>query len=99
MFVNSAAPSPPRFIDRVRDLIAKIFGQPGHKPHNAEPALAGAAADPPGRRDATRIVTAPDRLHRTPHARQVKGRSPHRRRRNVAVGHKQRETLSWTRIV
>jgi hypothetical protein len=48
MFVNSAAPSPPRFIDRVRDLIAKIFGQPGHKPHNAEPALVGAAADPPG---------------------------------------------------
>jgi hypothetical protein len=48
MFVNSTAPSPPGFIDRVRDLIAKIFGRPGRKPHDAEPALAGATADPPG---------------------------------------------------
>ena len=54
MAVNSTAPSPPGFIDRVRDLIAKIFGRPGRKPHDAEPALAGATADPPGSRDATR---------------------------------------------
>jgi hypothetical protein len=48
MFVNSAAPSPPGFIDRVRDLIAKTFGRPGRKPHDAESALAKATADPPG---------------------------------------------------
>ena len=50
MFVNSTAPSPPGFIDRVRDLIAKIFGRPGRKPHHAEPELAGAAVDPQGSR-------------------------------------------------
>jgi hypothetical protein len=50
MFVNSTAPSPPGFIDRVRDLIAKIFGRPGRKPHAAEPELAAAAVDPQGSR-------------------------------------------------
>ena len=50
MFVNSTAPSPPGFIDRVRDLIAKIFGRPGRKPHDAEPEPAAAAVDPQGSR-------------------------------------------------
>jgi hypothetical protein len=36
MFVNSAAPSPPGFIDRIRGLIAKLFGSPGRAPQGPE---------------------------------------------------------------
>jgi hypothetical protein len=36
MSTKSTVP-PPRFIDRIRGLINKMFGRPGRKPHHAKP--------------------------------------------------------------
>ena len=59
MIVNDTAPAKPGLIDRIRDLIAKLFGPPARKPHGTEPAeiedLANTARPP----DATIHATAP----------------------------------------
>lgn len=39
--MHTTAPPASGFIDRIRDLIAKIFGSPGHAPHRADPVAAG----------------------------------------------------------
>ena len=41
MATNGKAPEPPGFMDRVRDLIAKIFGSPGRSAQAAEPVATG----------------------------------------------------------
>jgi hypothetical protein len=46
MAVDSTASKTPKFIDRLRDLIGKLFGRPGREPHDmVPPAHRGAAAD------------------------------------------------------
>jgi hypothetical protein len=63
MTVNDAAPAPPGFIDRVRDLIAKVFGWPGRKPEGAKPVSAeGAGGQAAGRpADKAMRASAPQR--------------------------------------
>jgi hypothetical protein len=38
MLLNQTAPAQPGFIDRIRELIAKVFGPPARKPQGAESA-------------------------------------------------------------
>ena len=61
MFVNENAQAPPSFIDRVRDLIAKVFGSPGRAPHGAEPATAGSGPTTARPADKTMRATATGR--------------------------------------
>lgn len=44
MPVHKTAPLAPGFIDRIRDLIAKIFGSPARALHRADPVAAGGAS-------------------------------------------------------
>jgi hypothetical protein len=41
MNVHETPTAKPGFIDRIRDLIAKIFGSPAHAPHRVDPVAAG----------------------------------------------------------
>lgn len=41
MLTHATAPPAPGFIDRIRDLIAKVFGSPGRAAQGAEPVAAG----------------------------------------------------------
>lgn len=47
MLVTEAKPTPPGFIDRVRDVLTGLFGWPGQRPRAGEMIPAQAAA--PGR--------------------------------------------------
>lgn len=61
MIVNETAPASPGFIDRIRDLIAKVFGRPARVPKDAEPVLAADAPKtaPPTGTTMRAIATGP----------------------------------------